>query len=164
MQNKALFLDRDGTINVEKNYVFRIEDFEFREGIFELVREYSSQGYLIFVVTNQAGIAKGLYTEEDFQLLNDYMVSQLREKGIVIADVRHCPHHPEFTGRCRCRKPEPGMILDLVGEYDLDPEACVLIGDRMRDILSGLRAGIGVNYLVKETGRITIEDVTVYKS
>ena len=115
-------------------------------------------------MTNQAGIARGLYTEEDFQLLNDYMVSQFREKGIVIADVRHCPHHPEFTGRCRCRKPEPGMILDLIGEYDLDPEACVLIGDRMRDILSGLRAGIGVNYLVKETGRITIEDVTVYKS
>lgn len=163
-KNRALFLDRDGTINVEKNYVFRIEDFEFREGIFELTHDYYSRGYLIFVITNQAGIARGMYTEEDLRILTHWMTGQFRKREIPITAVRHCPHHPEITGECACRKPQPGMILDLVREYDLDPGACVLVGDRMSDIRCGLNAGIGLNYLIRETGKVTTEDVIIYKS
>ncbi len=161
---KALFLDRDGTINVEKNYVFRKEDFVFREGIFELVRGYYRRGYRIFVITNQAGIARGMYTEEDFRVLTEWMAGQFREQGIEISAVYHCPHHPRFTGECGCRKPQPGMILEAVRQYGLDPGRCLLIGDKPGDAEAGLRAGIGRNYLVKETGKVTLRNVTVYKS
>ena len=163
MRNKALFLDRDGTINVEKNYVYKIVDFEFRNGIFELVQDFYIRGYLIFVITNQAGIARGFYTEEDFHLLNDWMVDQFRLRGIQIAKVYFCPHHPDITGECTCRKPHPGMLLKAMEEFDVDAAASVLIGDQESDIRAGLSARIGTNYLIKETGRVTLEDVIVYK-
>jgi D-glycero-D-manno-heptose 1,7-bisphosphate phosphatase len=163
MRNKALFLDRDGTINVEKNYVYKIVDFEFRNGIFELVHDFYIRGYLIFVTTNQAGIARGFYTEEDFHLLNDWMVDQFRLRGIQIAKVYFCPHHPDITGECTCRKPHPGMLLKAMEEFDVDAAASVLIGDQESDIRAGLSARIGTNYLIKETGRVTLEDVIVYK-
>ncbi|HOF20748.1 MAG TPA: HAD-IIIA family hydrolase, partial [Bacteroidales bacterium] len=92
--NKALFLDRDGVINVDRGYVFRIDDFEFIPGIFELCRKYQSEGYLIIVVTNQAGIARELYSEEDFEGLTDWMTDRFRDRGIEIAKFYHCPHHP----------------------------------------------------------------------
>jgi D-glycero-D-manno-heptose 1,7-bisphosphate phosphatase len=163
MKNKALFLDRDGTINVEKNYVFKIDDFEFRDGIFELVNEFCMRGYLIFVITNQAGIARGFYSEKDFLLLNDWMVEQFRDKGIIITKVYFCPHHPEFNGACLCRKPNPGMLLRARSEYDLDLSNSILIGDKLSDIQAGLNAQVGTNYLIKETGRVTLEDVIIYK-
>lgn len=162
--DRALFLDRDGTINIEKHYVFTKEDFEFRDGIFDLVKKYTGQEYLIFVVTNQAGIARGYYSENEYTELTEWMIGQFREKGIKIEAVRHCPHHPAVTGECKCRKPKPGMILDLIGEYRLNPEKCVLIGDHMTDIQAGQNAGIGTNYLIKETGKVTLENVIVYKS
>jgi D-glycero-alpha-D-manno-heptose 1-phosphate guanylyltransferase len=161
--DKALFLDRDGTINVEKNYVFTIDNFEFREGIFELVRGFYNDGYRIFVISNQAGIARGYYSENDFHVLTEWMISQFREKGIRIDAVRYCPHHPDFTGDCECRKPKPGMILSLIGEYRLDPGKCILIGDKMKDIGAGISAGIGTNYLIEETGKVTLNNVAVYK-
>ena len=164
MKNKALFLDRDGTINVEKNYVFRIEDFKFRDGIFELIREFFTKGYLIFVITNQAGIARGYYSADDFHLLNDWMVEQFRLRGITITAVYFCPHHPNFSGECDCRKPKPGMILKAAETYDLDLGRSILIGDKMSDIQAGINARVGTNYLIHETGKVTLEDVTVYKS
>lgn len=139
---KALFLDRDGVINVDKAYVFRIDDFEFIPGIFELCRKYRSEGYLIIVITNQAGIARGLYTEKDFEELTLWMTDQFRDRGIEIAKVYHCPHHPYFTGPCDCRKPEPGMLLHAVRDFDLDISQCVLIGDKESDLEAGRRAGI----------------------
>jgi D-glycero-D-manno-heptose 1,7-bisphosphate phosphatase len=164
MKNKALFLDRDGTINVEKNYVYRIVDFEFRNGIFKLVRDFCIRGYLIFVITNQAGIARGFYTEKDFHLLNDWMVDQFRLRGIQITKVYFCPHHPDITGECFCRKPQPGMLLKAMEEYDVDAGASVLVGNKESDIQAGLNAHIGTNYLIRETGRVTLKDVIVYKS
>jgi D-glycero-D-manno-heptose 1,7-bisphosphate phosphatase len=163
MTEKALFLDRDGTINAEKNYVYKIEDFEFRDGIFELTKEYSDRGYYIFVVTNQSGIARGLYSEPDFELLTDWMTGQFEVRGIPITKVYHCPHHPDITGWCACRKPEPGMILTAIREFGLDPEACVLIGDKPWDVNAGLNAGIGTVIRINETGRIDISNGTVYK-
>ncbi len=163
MKNKALFLDRDGTINVEKNYVWKIEDFDFRDGIFEFVLEFFNQGYLIFVITNQAGIARGYYTEEDLLALNAWMVEAFRSKGITITAVYHCPHHPDYSGECECRKPKPGMILRACREYDLDLKNSVLAGDKMSDIGAGINAGVGTNYLIGEKGRITFNNVTIYK-
>lgn len=164
MQKKALFLDRDGTINVEKHYLYRVEDFEFREGIFQLTSEFYSKGYLIFVVSNQAGIARGYYREEDVVALHHWMTEQFREKGIIITEVAWCPHYPAISGECPCRKPRPGMILGLSEKYGVDRAASVLIGNKMSDIEAGLNAGIGTNWLVRETGKVTFENVIVYKS
>jgi D-glycero-D-manno-heptose 1,7-bisphosphate phosphatase len=163
MGNKALFLDRDGTINVEKNYVYKIEDFEFREGIFNLVKAYFTQGYLIFVVTNQSGIARGFYSEEEYQLLTRWMVERFRDEGIEITKVYHCPHHPDITGPCRCRKPEPGMLLDAIREFSLDAAKCALIGDHERDLEAGRRAGIRNLYHINSKGRIDRPDDIIHK-
>ena len=149
-KNKALFLDRDGTINVEKNYVFKIEDFEFIDGIFELIKSYQEKGFLIFIITNQAGIARGYYTEEDYKTLTNWMLEQFQKKGITITKVYHCPHHPEITGSCRCRKPNPGMILDAIKEFNIDPVNSVLIGDKKSDILAGEKAGLGKNIYIQD--------------
>ncbi len=162
MASKALFLDRDGTINIEKNYVYRIEDFVFRDGIFELVKAFFMKGYLIFVVTNQSGLARGYYSEEEYQSLTAWMTGQFRDKGIIIEKVYHCPHHPGITGACMCRKPEPGMLLKAIDEYGLDPSACVMIGDRELDLEAGRRAGIGHIYKVKETGKLDLKDVVIH--
>ncbi len=140
--NKALFIDRDGVINVDKVHVYRREDFEFTRGIFDLCRSYSDKGYLIIVVTNQAGIAKGIYSEADFLTLTSWMVKQFAERGINISKVYHCPHHPDFTGPCECRKPNPGMILQAIKDFDLDISQCILIGDKESDLQSGRNARI----------------------
>ncbi|MEA5428587.1 D-glycero-alpha-D-manno-heptose-1,7-bisphosphate 7-phosphatase [Arcicella lustrica] len=145
---KAIFLDRDGVINVDKNYVYRISDFEFRVSIFEVCKKYQDEGYLIFVITNQAGIARGYYTENDFNLLTDWMLSQFEERGVYITKVYFCPHHPEFTGECSCRKPNPGMILKAQEEFNLDLEESVLFGDKESDLQAGRNAGIKTLYMI----------------
>ncbi len=141
-RKKALFLDRDGVINVDKVHVSRKEDFEFNTGIFDLCRKYRDQGYLIIVITNQAGIAKGLYSREDFDNLTAWMVGQFAGQGVEVSGVYHCPHHPDVTGPCECRKPNPGMILQAVRDFDLDISECTLVGDKETDLEAGRRAGI----------------------
>ena len=148
--HRALFLDRDGTINVEKNYVYRKEDVEFIPGIFDLARKFSDEGFLIFIVTNQSGIARGYYSEEDFRELTEWMHLQFRQHGIEITAVYHCPHLPEITGECNCRKPKPGLILKAIKEYNIDPVNSVLIGDKKSDILAGENAGIGKNLYIQD--------------
>jgi D-glycero-D-manno-heptose 1,7-bisphosphate phosphatase len=147
---KALFLDRDGVINVEKNYVYRIEDFEFTPWIFELCKKYQNSGYLIFVITNQAGIARRIFTEADFFILTDWMIQQFKNQDITITKVFFCPHHPDFTGNCDCRKPNPGLILQAAQEYDLNLPDSILIGDKESDILAGYNAGIKNCFFVKD--------------
>lgn len=154
MKKKALFLDRDGVINKEKNYVYRIQDFYFIEGIFDLLRSAQDCEYLLIVITNQAGIARGYYTEDDFYLLTDWMKKQLHEKGIVIDRVYHCPYHPvhgigRYKRNSECRKPSPGMILKAAKDLDIDLSNSLLIGDKESDIEAGLRAGIGLNILLR---------------
>lgn len=139
---KALFLDRDGVINIEKNYVHSIGEFEFTKGIFELCRKFQNEGYLIIVITNQAGIGRKLYDKKDFFCLTDWMLDQFSRNGIVITKVYYCPHHPEFTGDCNCRKPKPGMILQATAEFNLALSECVLIGDHESDIQAGYNAGM----------------------
>jgi D-glycero-D-manno-heptose 1,7-bisphosphate phosphatase len=140
--NRALFLDRDGVINVDYDYVHKPEEFKFIDGIFELCRYYYERGYLIIVVTNQSGIARGYYSEEDFLHVSLWMREQFKLNGVEITDVYHCPHHPEITGSCRCRKPSPGMLLDAKKAYDIDMGNSLLIGDKERDIEAAIGAGI----------------------
>ncbi|MGE0018197.1 MAG: D-glycero-alpha-D-manno-heptose-1,7-bisphosphate 7-phosphatase [Draconibacterium sp.] len=149
-QNKALFIDRDGTINIEKHYVYKKEDFVFMPGIFDLLKHFTDNGYLIFIITNQSGIARGFYSEEDYNRLTSWMLNEFELKGIKITKVYHCPHHPDITGPCICRKPKPGMILQAIEEFNINPSASVLIGDKKSDILAGENAGIGENHFIHE--------------
>lgn len=145
---KALFLDRDGVVNKEKNYLYKIEDFEFIDGVFETCRYFQNKGYLIIIITNQAGIARGKYTEEDFEFLTKWMLKEFDKNDIKISKVYHCPHHPDFSGECECRKPKSKMILDAQKEFDIDLENSILVGDKNSDIEAGINAGIHQNYLI----------------
>ena len=132
MKTKALFLDRDGIINVDHGYVSKIKDFEFSDGIFALVKLFSDAGYLIFVVTNQSGIGRGYYSEEDFITLSDWMIVEFKKQGLKIEKVYYCPHSPEE--KCHCRKPETGMIEQALIDYPIDLVHSWLIGDKQSDI------------------------------
>lgn len=145
--NKALFLDRDGVINIEKDYLYKIDDFEFIEGIFELCKHYQKLGYLIFVVTNQSGIAREYYSENDFKILTDWMLKRFSSHGVNITKVYHCPHLPNISGECNCRKPNAGMLLEAKKEFNLDMDNSIMIGDKERDIEAGLNAGLKETYL-----------------
>lgn len=149
--NKALFLDRDGVINKEKNYLYKIEDFEFIDGVFETCKYFQEKGYLIIIITNQAGIARGKYTEDDYEILTNWMIKEFEKNDIQISKVYHCPHHPDFSGECECRKPNPGMILEAKKDFDIDLSQSILVGDKNSDIEAGINAGVEMKYLV-ETG------------
>jgi D-glycero-D-manno-heptose 1,7-bisphosphate phosphatase len=147
--NKALFLDRDGVINKEKNYLYQIKEFEFIDGVFEACKYFQSQGYLIVIITNQAGIARGVYTKNDFEDLTRWMVKEFEKESVLISKVYHCSHHPEFSGNCECRKPKPKMIFDAQKEFDIDLTKSILVGDKNSDIEAGLNAGIKMNFLIQ---------------
>ena len=145
---KALFLDRDGVVNVEKNYLYKIDDFELMEGILDVCRHYEAKGYLIIIVTNQSGISRGYYTQEDFNRLSEWMIEHFKSLGITISRIYHCPHHESIDGQCDCRKPEPGMFLEAQRDFDLDMASSVMIGDNERDIQAAIRAGVATNILL----------------
>jgi len=152
LSRPALFLDRDGVINIDHTYVSKKEDFEFVDGIFELCRSAKQLGFLIFVVTNQAGIGRGYYTEKDFLDLTDWMMGVFNNEGAAIDKVYFCPTHPEhgigkFKVDSYYRKPGPGMILLAAEEFDVDLGHSVLVGDKESDIAAGLAANVRVNLL-----------------
>ena len=138
----ALFLDRDGTINVDYGYVYEPERFVFIDGVLDFCRLAQDRGYLIIVITNQSGIARGYFTEADFAAITRHMVEGFAAAGITIADVFHCP-----SLKGSDRKPEPGLFLKAKEKYDIDMAASVNIGDSERDIEAGKRAGVGCNVL-----------------
>ena len=142
MQHKALFLDRDGTINVDYGYVYQPEKFELIEGITELCIRAQEKGYLIIVITNQSGIARGYYTDDDFQKINQYMIDTFNRYGVKITDVFYCP---ELSGNRR--KPECGMFIEARDKYGIDMQKSVSIGDKERDVEAGRKAGVGKNFL-----------------
>lgn len=146
---KALFLDRDGIINKDGNYLYKIEDIEFVEGIFTLLKTAQEQGYMLFVVTNQTGVCRGYYTEADVEKLHKWMSAEFDAEGIHIEKFYHCPHHPDYTGPCSCRKPEPGMILTAAQEYRIDLGKSVIIGDKNSDVEAGYNAGLGFKILMR---------------
>ena len=152
---RAVFLDRDGTINVDHGYVFRAGDFEFIPGAPEAIRRLKDAGYLVVVVTNQAGIARGLYGEDEVHELHRYLDRELERYGAVIDAYYYCPHHPEigpepYRRECACRKPFPGMLLQAAADFPLDLSGSFLVGDKLSDIEAGLAAGCAP--ILVETG------------
>jgi len=130
--NKALFLDRDGIINIDHGYVSSIEKFDFSQDIFTFLKLFQKEGYLFFIVTNQSGIGRGYYSEKDFQTLTQWMLQAFEHEGLPITKVYHCPHAPEV--KCHCRKPAIGMIEKTVQTYNIDLSASWMIGDKQSDI------------------------------
>jgi D-glycero-D-manno-heptose 1,7-bisphosphate phosphatase len=149
MQKTALFLDRDGVINYDKGYTYSADDFHFIDGIFELCRAAKQRGYLLIVVTNQAGIGRGYYTEQDFLNLTDWMKQCFIEQSVPLTDVFYCPYHPEFgIGEYKKdspdRKPNAGMLLRAAEKYQIDLLKSVMIGDKETDMLAAKYAGVGI--------------------
>ncbi|WP_298866962.1 D-glycero-beta-D-manno-heptose 1,7-bisphosphate 7-phosphatase [uncultured Gimesia sp.] len=160
---KSFFLDRDGVINVEKDYLHRIEDFEFIDGIFELCRAAEESGYSLIIVTNQSGIARGYYTEQQFIDLMSWMKEVFANCGITIADVFFCPHHPIhgtglYRADCACRKPKPKMLIDAATKHNLDLSESILVGDKSSDIKAGQAAGLKTTALVGTGHRVSEAD------
>jgi D,D-heptose 1,7-bisphosphate phosphatase len=146
-QRPAVFLDRDGTLNADTGYVHRAADFHWQPGAVAAVRRLNDAGYYVFVVTNQSGLARGLFNENDVIDLHGWINEELRAAGAHIDDWRYCPHHPDGSVAawridCACRKPAPGMILDLMKRWPIIEEASVMIGDREADAIAGRAAGI----------------------
>ena len=144
--DRAVFLDRDGVINVDVGYPHRIGDFALVDGAAEAIRRANSAGYKVLVATNQGGIALGHYSQDDMALFHQHMLDTLGAMGARIDGIAFCPHHPESkweTERdCECRKPKPGMILDLAGLHGVDPAASAMIGDRATDVEAAAAAGM----------------------
>jgi D-glycero-D-manno-heptose 1,7-bisphosphate phosphatase len=159
--NRALILDRDGVINVDKGYVHRIEDFEFTSGVFNLCSTAQAVGLVPIVVTNQAGIGRGYYTEDAFQRITMWMLDQFTLRGIRIGRVYHCPFHPtagigEYRRESFDRKPNPGMILKARDDFELDLGSSVLVGDKDSDLEAGRAAGVGHNLkLLHDAGAVS---------
>lgn len=152
---RAAFLDRDGVINVDHAYVHRWEDFEFVPGAVDAMRRLHQAGWLLVVVTNQSGIARGMYGQADFDALTARMRAELARQGAPVAGVYHCPHHPqgavpELAVECDCRKPRPGLLLQAVRELDIAPGRSFMVGDKPSDLEAAARAGVGLGFLVGE--------------
>lgn len=139
MNNKAVFLDRDGTINVEKNYLYKREEFEFLPGALDGMRMLCESGFQLIVITNQSGIARGLYTETDFIKLTEYIKDRCIENGVYLTDTFYCPHYPystisKYRKQCNCRKPKTGLFERAIDAYDIDLSHSYAIGDKLRDL------------------------------
>ena len=152
MPIKTIFLDRDGVINKEKNYLHKKEDFEFIDGVFDACLYLSNLNYEIIIITNQSGISRGYYTESDFRKINDWMIKQFSLKKINILDTFYCPHSPEDN--CECRKPLPGMLLQAQKKYGVDMNNSWLIGDKEDDISAANSSGIFNTILVRSGHKI----------
>ena len=143
---KAIFLDRDGTINVEKDYIYKSEDLVFEEGTIEALKTFKNLGYILIVVSNQSGIARGYFTEKDLNIFNNNMNEILKKNGVEITEFYCCPHHPDGIGEykkvCECRKPNNKMIEDAIKKYNIDREKSYMIGDKTSDIGAGLKSNL----------------------
>lgn len=161
MMNKAVFLDRDGTINVDKGYVYKIDDFEFISGTIEAIKKLNDNGYLVIVVTNQSGVARGYYTEEDIHKLHVYINRELQKYGAHIDKYYYCPHHPDYGNelykkQCDCRKPKTGMIDQAIKDFNIDRKKSFMIGNKISDIQAGLSAKLKYTYKVSD--RVSLLD------
>ena len=156
MTIKSIFLDRDGVINKEINYLNKIEDFEFISGVFEACQYFENLDYKIIIITNQSGISRGYYTENDFQIITNWMINQFKKNDINILDVFHCPHMP--NSNCNCRKPMPGMLLEAKNKHNINMKNSWMIGDQKADIIAANTAGITNTILVRSGHKINKAD------
>ncbi len=153
-KQKAVFFDRDGVLNHDLGYIHKFQDFFWVDGAKKAIALCKEKNYNIYIVTNQSGVARGLYKEEDVRILHKHIENELAQEGIVIDDFSFCPHHPEgiieeYRKNCDCRKPLPGMILALAEKHNIDLENSFIIGDHIRDVQAGENAGMK-GYLFKE--------------
>ena len=153
---KALFLDRDGVINEDKGYVFQWVNFTYCGLAIEALQGLIQIGYKLIIITNQSGIARGYYSEKDYQILTRILINDLKSENIEIDGIYHCPHHPngkvkEYSTKCKCRKPEAGMIIKAIKDHNIDIEQSVLVGDKESDMEAAIKAGINQRYYITST-------------
>ena len=152
MPIKTIFIDRDGVINKEKNYLYKIEDFEFINGDFKACLHLNKLDYKIIIATNQSGISRGYYSIKDFERLNTWMLREFKKNHVDILDVFYCPHIP--SEKCKCRKPKPGMLISAKNKYDISMKNSWMIGDSERDVTAASLAGITNTILVSSGHKI----------
>lgn len=141
--NKAVFLDRDGVLNKELgDYVCRVEDFKVLEHNFKVLKELQNRGYLLIVITNQGGLAKGWYSVDELNKMHNHLKKEYEANGILISEIYYCNHHPQYNGNCLCRKPGSLMLEKAVARFGIDASQSYFIGDRERDVLAGEAAGV----------------------
>ena len=159
--NKAIFLDRDGTLNIDYGYVHEIDNFKFIDGAIDALRELKKMGYMLVLVTNQSGIARSYFSEEQFLQLTEWMDWSLAEQDVDLDGIYYCPHHPEGKGEykedCDCRKPKSGMLLQAIKELKIDPTQSIMVGDKVEDLKAGIGAKVKMNVLVR-TGKTVTEE------
>ena len=154
MAIKTIFLDRDGVINEEVNYLYQIENFKFIDGVFEACLHFQRLNYKIIIVSNQSGIERGYYSEKDYKRLTSWMLDQFCQKNISVLDTFYCPHGPD--SKCFCRKPKPGMFIDARHKHNIRMDESWMIGDKESDITAAKNAGIRNTILVR-SGHINDE-------
>lgn len=162
MAKPAVFIDRDGVINVDRGYVHTVDDFEYIEGVFEACKKLKEMGYLLVLVTNQAGIARGMYTEDEFLTLTEWMDWNFVDNGVEFDGIYYCPHHPtegkgDYLQDCNCRKPKPGMLISARDFLKIDMAKSVMIGDKADDMKAAEAAEVGTKVLVRTGKPITEE-------
>ncbi|MBD1227795.1 MULTISPECIES: D-glycero-beta-D-manno-heptose 1,7-bisphosphate 7-phosphatase [Xenorhabdus] len=158
----AVFLDRDGTINIDHGYVHEIDNFQFIDGAIEAMLELKKMGYALVLVTNQSGIARKIFTEDQFMQLTEWMDWSLADRGVDLDGIYYCPHHPEaedegYKKNCDCRKPQPGMLLDAQKTLHIDMSSSYMVGDKIEDMLAAKAAKVGTRVLVRTGKPITEE-------
>lgn len=152
MSHSALFLDRDGVLNVDHGYIARAADFEPMEGVFDALRSAAAHGYKLIVITNQSGIGRGYFTQQDYNALESHIQQLFAAQGVELTATYHCPHHPDAG--CDCRKPKPGMILKAARDHDIDLARSVMIGDKPSDMEAARAAGIERSILISSQNNI----------
>jgi D-glycero-D-manno-heptose 1,7-bisphosphate phosphatase len=139
--NKAIFLDRDGVINVERGYTHRIEDFVILPDVLDVLRELQKKGFLLIVISNQSGIGKSLYTQADVETVHSFMQNEMTKAGVKLSEIYYCVHHPD-TGRCICRKPDSLFVEKGLARFNIDPKKSYFIGDKERDVEAAQKGGV----------------------
>ena len=139
--NKAIFLDRDGVINVERGFTFRLEDFVILPDLMEMLHWFRNKGYLIIVISNQSGIAKDLYTQKDVEMLHAYLNGELKKNNLNFDEIYYCVHHPDVS-KCICRKPDSLFVEKALARFDIDASKSYFIGDKERDVEAAAKAGV----------------------
>ena len=139
--NKAIFLDRDGVINTERGFTYRLQDFVILPDLIEVLQLFQQKGFILIVVSNQSGVAKGLYKQTDVEIIHSYMLNEFTKNTISISEIYYCIHHPDVSA-CICRKPDSLFVEKALARFDIDPKKSYFIGDKERDVEAGEKAGV----------------------